>query len=152
MKGHQSICLNSEQEGNSITTCRQTLHRIDCNVFQWNPFTFTQKQLPSCCLELVGLQTSQYYLVGDKEGLAREPYVTGYMVPYSENSWKDWLKRFSLQSGCEYTLRTGIQKNEKSKEREELLSYKESYAHIRQLGLEHTIVYEVEKESLNLSN
>lgn len=43
--------------------------------------------------------------------------MTGYMVPYSENSWKDWLKRFSLQSGCEYTLRTGVQKNEESRER-----------------------------------
>ena len=45
-----------------------------------------------------------------------------------------------------------VYKGMKSQEREELLSYKKSYAHICQLGLEHTIVYEVEKESLNLSN
>ena len=111
-----SVCLNCEQEGNSLTTCRQILHHNDCNAFQWKTFASTKKQLPSCCLELLGLQT-QYYLAGDKEGQVKEPYVTGYMVPYSENLWKDWLKHFTLQSGCEYTIRTGVQKNEESRER-----------------------------------
>lgn len=129
-----SVCLTCEQEGNSITTCRQTLHHGDCNVFQWKLFALTQKQLPSCCLELRGLQT-QYYLVGDKEGQVREPYVTGYMLPYTENSWKEWLKRFTLQSGCEYTRRTGIQTNEESRERGaiklqgKLCSYTSTWTH-----------------------
>ena len=88
-----SISLNYEQEGNSITTCRQTLHHSGCNVFQWKPLVLTPKQLhvPSCCSELIGLQT-EYYLVWDKKGEVREPYVTGYMLPYGENSWKKWLR------------------------------------------------------------
>lgn len=84
-------------------------------MFQWKPFPYDSAQLPACCLELTGLQ-SEYYLAGEKQGQSRGPFVIGYMTLYSECGWQDWLKKFTLQSGCEYTIRTGMQKNEQSRE------------------------------------
>ena len=57
------------------------------------------------------------------------------MVPYSENLWKDWLKRFTPRSGREFTIRTGMQKNGESREKGEIIlegrlcSYTSTWTH-----------------------
>lgn len=114
MKGHQHVLAECEVEDNSIAMCRQTLQHTDVNVFQWKPITFTSKQLSSCYLELAGLQ-AVYYSTGEKEGQCKEEYVTVFMNPCDESSWEEWLKQFTLQTGCEYTIHSGIQKKKNPK-------------------------------------
>jgi len=52
----------------------------------------------------------------DLENSRSRNYVNGYMVPYSDNNWADWFKQFTLQTGCEYTIRSGKQSNTLSRE------------------------------------
>ncbi len=38
------------------------------------------------------------------------------MMYYNDKKWDVWLKRLTLQTGCEYTIRTGKQTNAQSRE------------------------------------
>ena len=58
-------------------------------------------------------KVSSYF---SRPGEMNEPYVTGYMVPYSDRNWEDWFQRFTLQTGCEYTIHSGKQSNTQSRE------------------------------------
>jgi len=78
------------------------MHHEGENAFHMNKVTLPGPELPHCCLELQGLHMQHY---SSRPGEFKEPYVTGYMVPYSDKNWADWFKRFTLQTGCEYTLR-----------------------------------------------
>ena len=108
-----TACCECEQNGNSVTKCRQELHHDGENAFYMNKVTSTGSELPQCCLELQGLQMKCY---SSRPGEMNEPYVTGYMVPYSDRNWEDWFQRFTLQTGCEYTIRSGKQSNTQSRE------------------------------------
>ena len=71
------------------------MHHEGENVFHINKVTLPGPELPHCCLELQGLHMQRY---SSRPGEFKEPYVTGYMVPYSDNNWADWFKRFTLQT------------------------------------------------------
>ena len=66
-----------------------------------NKVTSTGSEHQQCCLELLGLQMKCY---SSRPEEMNEPYVTGYMVPYSDCNWDDWFQRFTLQMGCDYTF------------------------------------------------
>ena len=108
-----TACCECEENGNSVTKCRQEMHHEGENAFHMNKVTLPGPELPHCCLELQGLHMQHY---SSRPGEFKEPYVTGYMVPYSDNNWADWFKRFTLQTGCEYTIHSGKQSNTQSRE------------------------------------
>ena len=83
------------------------------NAFYMNKVTSTGSELPECCLEVQGLQMKCY---SSRPGEMNEPYVTGYMVPYSDRNWEDWFQQFTLQTGREYTICSGKQSNTQSRE------------------------------------
>ena len=66
-------------------------------------------------MELFSPKVERYSL-SESKGQLTSQLVIGYMIPYSEENWVSWLKQFTLQSGCEFTIRTGLQENEKSRE------------------------------------
>ena len=74
---------------NSVTKCRQELHHGGENAFYMNKVTSTGSEHPQCCLELQGLQMKCY---SSRPGEMNEPYVTVYMVPYSDRNWDDWFQ------------------------------------------------------------
>ena len=96
----------------SVTKC-QELHHNGENAFYMNKVTLTGSELPQCCMELQGLQMKY---CSSRPGEMNEPYVTGYMVPYSDRNWEDWFQRFTLQTGCDYTFCLGKQRNTQSRE------------------------------------
>ena len=55
--------------------------------FYMNKVTSTGSELPQCCLKLQGLRMKFY---SSRPGEMNEPYVTVYMVPYSDCNWVDW--------------------------------------------------------------
>ena len=108
-----TACCECEKNGNGVTKCRQELHHDGENAFYMNKVTSTGSELPQCCMELQGLQMKCY---SARPGEMNEPYVTGYTVPYSDRNWEDWFQRFTLQTGCEYTIHSGKQSNTQSRE------------------------------------
>ena len=108
-QGYLGNCM--QQNGNSVTKCRQELHCDGENTFYMNKVTSTGSEIPQCCL---GLQCLQMKCYSSRPG---EMNVTGYMVPYSDHNWEDWFQRFTLQTGCEYTIRSGKQSNTQLREK-----------------------------------
>ena len=106
-----TACCECEQNGNSVTKCQQELHCDGENTFYMNKVTSTGSEIPQCCL---GLQCLQMKCYSSRPG---EMNVTGYMVPYSDHNWEDWFQRFTLQTGCEYTIRSGKQSNTQLREK-----------------------------------
>ena len=88
----ETACCECEQNGTNTTKCRQEMHHDSANGFYMNKVTSTGSELPQCCLELQGLQMKCY---SSRPGEMNEPYVTGYMVPYSVHNWEDWFQRFT---------------------------------------------------------
>ena len=70
-----------------------------------------------------------------RPGENSEPYVTGYMVPYSDHNWADWFQRFTLQTGCDYTFCLGKESNTQSrgtgvmKMKGKLFTYTSAWSH-----------------------
>ena len=83
---HKAVCATACCE------CEQC-HKMSTRI--------TGSEHPQCCLKLQGLQMKCY---SSRPGEMNEPYVTGYMVPYSDHNWADWFQRFTLQTGCDYTF------------------------------------------------
>ena len=81
--------------------CRQELRHEGDNEFYVEKVTFTGSEILLCCLELQGLHRLHS---SSRSGELKEPYITGYMyiIPYTNSKWENWLKKFTLQSGCEY--------------------------------------------------
>ena len=90
-----TACCECEQNGNSVTKC-QELHHDGENAFYMHKVTSTGSELPQCCLELQSLQVKCY---SSRPGERNDPYLTGYMVPYSDQNWAYWFQQFTLQTG-----------------------------------------------------
>ena len=48
------------------------------------------------------------------------------MIPYSEESWKSWMKQFILQSGCQFTIHTDVQENQNTSRESGVISFHQS--------------------------
>ena len=80
-----TACCECEKNGNSVTKCQQELHHDGENALYINKVTSTGSELLQCSLELQGLQMKCY---SSRPAEMDEPYVTGYMVPYSDRNWR----------------------------------------------------------------
>ena len=109
-----SVCVDCESKGATVTYCRQNLRHKGENATEFCP-CIASDDFPSCCMELLSPQV-EYYSSGESKGQPTSPYVIGFIIPYTEKAWKSWMKQFTLQSGCEFTVRTGLQDNQKSRE------------------------------------
>ena len=109
-----SVCVECESKGATVTSCRQELRHKGTNATEFCPCIATDS-IPSCCMELLSPKM-EYYSSGERKGELTGHSVVGYIIPYAEEAWKSWMKQFTLQSGCEFTVRTGLQENQKSRE------------------------------------
>ena len=41
-------------------------------------------------------------------------YTTGYLRPYSKNTWESWMKRFEAQSSLQFKVSSGLNVNKES--------------------------------------
>ena len=96
-----------------MTKCRQELHHQGGNALYIDTVTLSGSEIPQCCLELHSLHALR---CSSRPGEMKEPYVTAYMVPYTKSKWEDWLKKLTLQTGCEYGIRSQKRSNAQSQE------------------------------------
>ena len=109
-----SVCVECKRKGATVTCCRQELRHKEENAAKLCP-CIASNDTPPCCMELLSPKV-EYYSLGESKGQPTNQSVIGYIIPYTEESWKSWMKQFTLQSGCEFTIRTGLQENQKSRE------------------------------------
>ena len=67
--------------------------------------------------------------------------VIGYMTPYTEELWKSWMKQFTLQTKCQFTIRTGVQGNQNTSRESGVIKFQQS-VHSYKSVWTHTCVFE----------
>ena len=68
----------------------------------------------------------EYYSSGDNKGKPTTNSVIGYMTPYTEELWKSWMKQFTLQTECQFTIRTGVQENQNTSRESGVIKFQQS--------------------------
>ena len=111
-----SACYAKDPES-SLTSCRQNKKHQQPNATAQYPVSLgTHKNLPQCCEELWGLQVQCTLEENGGQGVA-DMYVTGYMIPFTEEKRDMWMKKLSNQTGIEYTVQNGRHTNLSSREK-----------------------------------
>ena len=111
-----SACYAKDPES-SLTSCRQNKKHQQPNATAQYPVSLgTHKDLPQCCEELWGLQVQCTLEENGGQGVA-DMYITGYMIPFTEEKRDMWMKKLSNQTGIEYTVQNGRHTNLSSREK-----------------------------------
>ena len=128
VKGHTddraSVCAECQSKGATVTRCRQELSHKESNVANLCRCIPTD-DIPPCCMELLSPKV-EYYSSGDNKGKPTTNSVIGYMAPYTEELWKSWMKQFTLQTECQFTICTGVQENQNTSRESGVIKFQQS--------------------------
>ncbi|XP_002157027.3 uncharacterized protein LOC100210680 [Hydra vulgaris] len=132
-----SVCLECEATGVSTVVCRRKMNHTAPNALPLNIVINTALQQPDYVRQLC-LRNNLPYCLSELQSIvlhhaditfsavrlnneqndtivARKPsdYARGYLYPYSQEKWEDWLDRYCQQTNTSYRIRTGKRRNKK---------------------------------------
>ena len=113
VRGHveeaATACSKCAQKEIPVTKCRVEYKHHSTNGMKTVPVTsVTEDGYSECCQELSNFHMQ---VLTEATKTPQRCYATGYLLPYTAETWTQWRNKFQAQTGTTYVSQCGKQKN-----------------------------------------